>query len=203
MEWMWGVSLTVALLAVAVYGINSLLRSKQVTVFPLLREEERPTLQAASGRAVGPPVKQPEGHGTLEGLGGGGLAMIAIEQIMKKGALKIQGRESVKTAADRMAKDQVGSLLVEDGWGEVQGIVTETDIVRRMVAPDLVASTTLVEQIMSAPVITIDCGRSLKDADELMDRHHIRHLAVTKEGRIVGVLSVRDLLRPICMEHGA
>jgi CBS domain-containing protein len=85
---------------------------------------------------------------------------------------------------------------VEDE-GKVQGIVTETDIVRKVVAANLPLAVTTAGQIMSAPLITIDRARSVAEADELMNRYSIRHLAVTEGGRVVGILSVRDLLRPI------
>ncbi len=129
--------------------------------------------------------------------------MVSVEQIMKKGPLKIHSWESVKTAAAMMAHHRVGSLLVQDDQGEVQGIVTETDIVRKVTAADLTPAGTMAAQVMSAPVITIDRERSVAEADELMDRHHTRHLAVTENSRIVGILSVRDLLHPIHEEHGA
>lgn len=123
--------------------------------------------------------------------------MISVEQIIsKKGVLKISLRDSAQKAAAVMAEYGVGSLFVEED-GKVQGIVTETDIVRKVVAASLPLSVTTVGQIMSAPLITIDRARSVAEADELMSRHNIRHLAVTEEGRVVGVLSVRDLLRPI------
>lgn len=198
MDWVLLLASTVALLVVVMYGYDSLLRSKVVTMFPLLRVVSGPELvwQFFTG--------QPGGNaklGLLESGGGGG--MITVEQIMKRGPLKIHSKESVKAASALMKKHRIGSLLIEDGWGEIQGIVTETDIVRKVVALDGKAGETAVEEIMSAPVITVDCKQSLKDADELMDRHGIRHLAVTDGGKIVGVLSVRDLLRPISMDLGS
>ncbi len=129
--------------------------------------------------------------------------MVSVEQIMKKGPLKIHSAESVKAAAAMMAHHRVGSLLVQDDQGEVQGIVTETDIVRKVTAPGLTPTGTMVAQVMSSPVIYIDRKQTVADADELMDRYHIRHLAVTENGQIVGILSVRDLLHPIHEEHGA
>jgi CBS domain-containing protein len=205
MDWIWLVVLTVALLTVAGYGINSLLLSTRVTLFPLLlpHEQRRNRSAAAGQRWGGSTVCRRDHQGALSRLRKGkegGEDMVSVNNIMKREPLRIHGRESVRTAAAMMTQHGVGSLLVEDGWGEVQGIVTETDIVRRMVASDLAATTTAVEQIMSAPLITIDRGRSLEDADELMHRHHVRHLAVTEEGKIVGILSVRDLLRPIGVE---
>lgn len=188
MDWILGLGTTVALLVAIGYGVNSLLKSRRVTVFPLLRVEGSGTSQAVlhvmQGRESAIEEKR-------------GAEMIAVEKVISmKGVLKIGIRDSAQKAASIMAEYGVGSLLVEDE-GKVQGIVTETDIVRKVVAANLPLAVTTAGQIMSAPLITIDCARSVAEADELMNRHNIRHLAVTEQGRVVGVLSVRDLLRPV------
>jgi signal-transduction protein with cAMP-binding, CBS, and nucleotidyltransferase domain len=179
---------TAALLVAIGYGINSLLTNRRVTVFPLLRVRERGAVQAVM------PVTYERKSAVGETRGDD---MIAVEQLIsKKGVLKISRQDSAQKAAAVMAEYGVCSLLVEDE-GKVLGIVTETDIVRKVVAATLPLSGTAVGQIMSAPLITIDRARSVAEADELMSRYNIRHLAVTEQGRVVGVLSVRDLLRPI------
>ncbi len=204
MDWILGGVLTVALLAVPGYAINSLLQSRRVTVFPLLRvEREKRTPQTASRQARGPNAGQPDGRGGLGLVEEEGGEMVSVEQIMKKGPLKTHSWESVKTAATMMAQHCVGSLLVEDGEGEVQGIVTETEFVRKVIAPGLTPATMTVAQVMSSPVIYIDRKQTVADAYELMDRYQIWHLAVTENRRIVGILSFRDLLHPIHQEHGA
>lgn len=188
MNWFWVVGTTVAIIVVFGYAMNSLMQSRRVTVFPLLRVKGG----EASGDVLH--VTQGDGPGTGEMRG---EDMTSVEQIIsKKGVLKISLRDSAQKAAAVMAEHGVGSLFVEED-GKVQGIVTEMDIVRKVVAANRPVSATTVGQIMSAPLITIDRARSVAEADELMSRHNIRHLAVTEEGRVVGVLSVRDLLRPI------
>ena len=188
MDWILGLGTTVATIVVFGYALNSLMQSRRVTVFPLLRVKE--------GGASRDVLHMTQGHGSNTGEKRG-EDMISVEQIIsKKGVLKISLRDSAQKAAAVMAEYGVGSLFVEED-GKVQGIVTETDIVRKVVAASLPLSVTTVGQIMSAPLITIDRARSVAEADELMSRHNIRHLAVTEEGRVVGVLSVRDLLRPI------
>lgn len=198
-------ALTVALLVVVIgYGVNSLLQIKGVTVFPLLRVSgKRDPLETASRLSQKPDVVHPGFKGRVASPEKGGAEMITIDQLMTKGPLKIHSEESVRTAAVMMAQNHVGSLLVEDGWGTVQGIVTETDIVRKVTACDIPPLEKKVTQIMSSPVITIDRTRPVTDADKLMGHHHTRHLAVTESGRIIGVLSVRDLLHPIYEEKGA
>lgn len=188
MNWFWVVGTTVAIIVVFGYAMNSLLQSRRVTVFPLLRVKE--------GGASRDVLHMTQGHESHTGERRG-EDMTSVEQIVsKKGVLKISPLDSAHKAAAVMAEHGVGSLFVEEN-GKIQGIVTETDIVRKVVAADLPLSATTVGRIMSAPLITIDRAQSVAEADELMSRHNIRHLAVTEGGRVVGVLSVRDLLRPI------
>ena len=74
------------------------------------------------------------------------------------------------------------------------GIVTDTDIVRRAVSSGKPLGRLTVEKIMTAPIRTIDAGKTVDDAQDMMGDYIIRHRGVTKNGEIVGVVSVRDLL---------
>lgn len=128
--------------------------------------------------------------------------MILVEQLMRRDLLKVGSQTTVLDAAVMMKANQVGYVVVEDD-GSLQGIVTETDIVRKVVSRDLAPGKMSVEEIMNSPVITIDCKRPVTDADELMDHHRIRHLVVTEGDRVVGMLSVRDLLHTVDEEEVA
>ncbi len=98
-----------------------------------------------------------------------------------------------RTAAALMRDRNIGSLLVTRNK-EVMGIVTDTDMVRRLVAVGADAGKTPVEQIMSAPIQTIDENKTLLDANDLMAHEHLRHLGVTRDNKLVGMISVRDLV---------
>ena len=100
---------------------------------------------------------------------------------------------TVRQAAELMRDEGIGSVFVTRD-GVVIGILTDTDLVRRVVAVGADASKISVELVMSAPIITIDENKTLLDANDLMAREHVRHLGVTKKGKLVGMISVRDLV---------
>ncbi len=116
-----------------------------------------------------------------------------IGQLMTNTLISVQHDTSVLLAAEKMSEERIGSLLVEKN-GEFTGILTETDVVRKAAAKGLDLSTTLVHEIMSAPVLSIDLHVSSRYAIDIMSNAEIRHLAVTDEGKTIGLLSVRDIL---------
>ncbi len=119
--------------------------------------------------------------------------MLALQETMTRNLKTIRYDATIQETARRMKKDRVGSLLVDRG-GQVVAIVTETDIVRKAVAKGIDLGKEKVEIIMSAPVASIEIQRTPQDAHDMMADLGVRHLAVTDKGKIVGLLSVRDLL---------
>tara|TARA_B100000315_G_scaffold8245_1_gene8161 strand:+ start:13473 stop:13862 length:390 start_codon:yes stop_codon:yes gene_type:complete len=126
--------------------------------------------------------------------------MPTVKQIMSKDIEKVSIDASVKDVAKTMAEKKVGSVLIEDS-GNLIGIVTETDIVRKVVGQDVSLQDTLASKIMNAPVLTIDAEATILDANDMMDKHNIRHLAVKEEDNIVGVISVRDIIHPVNLDE--
>jgi CBS domain-containing protein len=108
----------------------------------------------------------------------------------------IASERTVLEATQTMSEKQIGSLLVLEA-GDMVGIVTETDVVRKGIAPHLPASLTRVGAVMNYPLIKIDINRTVRDASRLMAEQRIRHLAVTEENKVVGLLSVRDLVKMV------
>jgi CBS domain-containing protein len=92
-----------------------------------------------------------------------------------------------------MSQKEVGDVIVVDIEMPI-GIVTERDIVRRVVAKERPA-TTKVSDVMSKPLITISPDASLKEAARTMVNHRIRRLPVLKEHKLVGILVVSDFAR--------
>ncbi|MEK6689910.1 MAG: CBS domain-containing protein [Nitrospirota bacterium] len=122
-----------------------------------------------------------------------------MKKIMSKDIQKVDGEITVKEAAKVMKTKKIGCLLVEKDK-VIIGIVTETDIVRRLIAEGKDPESTQVKIIMSSPLITIDAGKSIINANDMMDKNNIRHLAVKEDNIIIGVVSSRDMMRPLYME---
>ncbi|MBL8038777.1 CBS domain-containing protein [Nitrospira sp. CMX1] len=119
--------------------------------------------------------------------------MSTVAQIMTKRPKSIGLKASIASAAKTMRQARVGSLFIKKGKQFV-GIVTDTDIVRRAVASGKPLGRLTVEKIMTAPVCTIEGSESIDDAQAMMADLGVRHLGVTKNGELTGVISVRDVL---------
>ena len=119
--------------------------------------------------------------------------MSTVRNAMRPEIKKVPHTATIKQVAAKMKSEKIGSLFVEKKK-ELVGIVTETDVVRKAVATGANLGKVTAEKIMSAPIVTIESGRTVNDASDLMGDRGVRHLGVTENGQIVGVVSVRDLL---------
>lgn len=108
----------------------------------------------------------------------------------------IASERTVLEAAQTMAEKEIGSLFVTQAE-EIVGIVTETDLVRKVIADHLPASSTSIKSVMNYPLVQIDIDSTVRDASRLMAKERIRHLAVTEENKVVGLVSLRDLIKMV------
>lgn len=122
---------------------------------------------------------------------------VPIKKIMTQTLLSVSPSTDVRSAAGLMAEKNVGSILVKQDQDYV-GILTETDIVKKVLAADRDPRTTTVEVIMSYPISSLDAEASLEEAQKIMGEQQIRHLLVTRNGQAIGMISVRTLLDAIC-----
>ncbi|MEK6584651.1 MAG: CBS domain-containing protein [Nitrospirota bacterium] len=123
--------------------------------------------------------------------------MIPVKRVMARNLVTVDKQATVQEVARIMESKEVGSVLVLDKEsGEIAGIVTERDIVKKVVAKGVDGSSYLVKGIMSSPLLTIDSGKTIFEAGDFMDQKKVRHLAVTESGKVVGVISIRDLINP-------
>jgi signal-transduction protein with cAMP-binding, CBS, and nucleotidyltransferase domain len=119
--------------------------------------------------------------------------MATVAQIMRKDPKRIPYTMSVRDAAKKMRDERIGSLLVEKN-GDLVGIITDTDVVHRAVAGGADLNKMTVQDIMTSPIATIEAIRTVQDAHDMMGDLGVRHLGVTEQGKLVGLISVRDLL---------
>lgn len=100
--------------------------------------------------------------------------------------------DTVRRASQLMRDHKIGCLLVTKD--EVLGIVTETDLTRRVMAEGMNPEQTPIRRVMTSPILNIGAEATLLDANDLMAKKGIRHLGVERDGQLVGLVSVRDLL---------
>ena len=128
------------------------------------------------------------------------LLPVAIEEFMQRDLESVSGLTTAVEAAVLMADKRIGCVVVhEEGPDSDQhpivGLVSETDLVRKVMADDQADSTIPVSQIMSSPLRTIAGSRSMLDASHVMEQQGVRHLCVAEGEEIVGLISIRDLVR--------
>ena len=126
--------------------------------------------------------------------------MVTVEQLMAKSLVNMESSMSAMEAAKLMKRHKIGSVLVTRD-NRIVGIVTEPDIIRKVISAERVPYYVRVEEIMSSPVIGIDWRRPVTEAADMMEQHGTRHLAVFNGEAVVGVLSVRDLLHPVAIDE--
>lgn len=114
-----------------------------------------------------------------------------ISEIMTEAAVTDRPDDTVEAAARKMRDQQTGSLLVLDGE-DLVGIVTERDVLKA-VATGVRVDQARISEVMSKDLVTVDPGTSLRDAARIMTQKWIRHLPVLDAGRLVGIVSQRDL----------
>lgn len=127
--------------------------------------------------------------------------MSSVSEIISEKETITIATDSGNTAQDvanLMVKKKVCSVIVIDKKGQHVGIITKSDMVKRVCLKNVAASRIKVEEIMSSPLITIMSFDSIDTASRIMTKNKIKQLAVLEEdNRIVGLLSVTDITRQL------
>jgi len=116
-----------------------------------------------------------------------------IGDYMSSPVKSIDSELTVQEAAQQMHATNVGAVLVRI-YDKYVGILTETDLSRKIVAKGLNPEKTMVSSVMTKPILSMDRYMPVIEAEKFMKEKNIRHLAVTEEDKIVGILSVKDLV---------
>ncbi|NJD86970.1 MAG: CBS domain-containing protein [Betaproteobacteria bacterium] len=112
----------------------------------------------------------------------------------------VKPEDTVLDAIKLLAKEDVGAAVVVSG-GQLVGIFSERDYTRKIVLKGRHSETTRVEEIMTANVICVTPRTKTRDCMALMSEKNIRHLPVVDEGRVVGMVSIRDIVTDIIADQ--
>ena len=121
--------------------------------------------------------------------------MISIGEIMTQKLEKITASASAQEAAKKMTDKNVSSLLVTDTNDNPIGIVTERNLVRRVIANNASSSSVNVQKIMFSPPVTIDANSSVEVAADIMSQNKVKHLLVVENedlNKPLGIITTTD-----------
>jgi CBS domain-containing protein len=119
--------------------------------------------------------------------------IVLVRDVMSKDVKVVRLDSSVKEVVATMNKFDIGSIVVVQG-GRPVGIITERDILRRIVEPCLAPETLTARQVMSSPVLTINETASLDEAAKLMANKNVKKLPVMDKQKLVGVVTLTDIV---------
>jgi CBS domain-containing protein len=119
---------------------------------------------------------------------------IKVEDIMAANVITIEERGTVREAAELMKKHDIGCLIVAKS-GKPTGIVTERDMLKRVILEVVDPVFTKVHEIMSKPLVSGRPGMTIDEASNLMREKKIKKLPIVKNGQVVGLVTTTDFVR--------
>jgi len=122
------------------------------------------------------------------------LSRVTVGSIARMPVPTVNGSETIAEIASLMVNSNIGAVIVMRDT-EPLGIVTERDLVRKVIYADKDAGEIVAQEIMTTPLITISYDRTIEEALEIMQHNHVRRLVVLKGESMVGLLTERRLLR--------
>ncbi|UXD21461.1 hypothetical protein IPA_04505 [Ignicoccus pacificus DSM 13166] len=121
------------------------------------------------------------------------LSKLRVIDLIVRDPVTIDSEASIVDVANKMIKEKVGSIIVTVD-GIPKGIITEGDIVKKVVAKNLKPSEVKARDIMSTPLQFVLYDATLEEAVRIMDENNISHLAVFKNDKLIGVITSSDIL---------
>ncbi|KYH38489.1 MAG: signal transduction protein [Candidatus Hecatellales archaeon B24] len=122
--------------------------------------------------------------------------VLTVEEIMSRKMPRIKASANAFQAAKKMKAGKLGYLMVVEG-GRPVGIVTEADLVGKVLARGINPEKVAVSRFMSKPLITVPPHHDIAAASMLMAKHNIRHLPVVDGDRLVGVVTAKDIIKHV------
>lgn len=118
---------------------------------------------------------------------------VMIKEAMNTKPISVNPEETVKTAAVLMKENKIGSCIVKKD--KPVGIITESDILKKVVAEGLKPDEVTVEKVMSTPLIVTDPYVDIEEAMKTMSKSNIGKLPVIEKGELIGIIAMKDILR--------
>lgn len=125
--------------------------------------------------------------------------MKAVHFILEKkpdALYSVSKGSSVFDALQLMMDKNISALLIMEGE-HLHGIFTERDYARKIILKGKASKTTAIEEVMTSDLITVSPSEQVEKCMELMTSHHIRHLPVTLDNKVVGMISIGDILKHV------
>jgi len=117
-----------------------------------------------------------------------------VKDVMTSPVITISEEDTVQEAARLMDKNDVGCIIVVDKERMATGIITERDMITRVLSKNALPSKIKAKKVMTSPLLTIDPDESLTDAARKMSRLNVRRLGVMYRGNLEGLISSKDIL---------
>ena len=121
--------------------------------------------------------------------------MITVKDWMSKPVISVKTGTTVEEAAITMAKHNVGSIIISDDGRTAKGIITERDLLKKILGAKQDPKKLNVEDIMSKKVVMVDAKSSLLEISKIMTKNIMRRVIVTENDRFIGIVTSRDLLQ--------
>ena len=129
--------------------------------------------------------------------------MVTVRQLIQakdRGLVAVGPHDTVREALELMAAHEIGAVLVLDG-NELVGVMSERDYARKVILKGKLSHETEVSEIMTERVVCVEPHLTVPECLALMSSKHIRHLPVIEDGRLVGIVSIGDLVKATISEQ--
>ena len=122
-------------------------------------------------------------------------AKMQVREAMSSPVVSVDENEDIVQVSNKMREQRVGAVIVVNGNGNPVGIVTERDVVTRVVADGVDPNMVVASKVMTSPLKMVEPELGLMDAMKMMDKENIRRLGVIYKGELVGIVTDRSILR--------
>ncbi len=120
-----------------------------------------------------------------------------VKDVMASPVVTVEENAPANKVAELMLNNKVGSVIVVDKTGNAIGIVTERDLVIRVLAKNVTPASAKAKDFMTTPLATVEPDKTVSEAARMMNKKDIRRLGVLYKGKLVGIVSAKDILEVV------